>query len=150
MRIRILLTVLSVAAIVSVMPAPRACGQENASATVKAAPVFRKSHGPVAASSDSVLIAEAEEFDIAEPGWKSLPFGTNYYAATFANSFLSRKGYLGAPEQLEKPALAGIEVQIPKAGKYLALVRYEAAYRFETQFRLVVEQNGKKLLDRKS
>src|SRR5205814_6719910 len=39
-------------------------------------------------------------------------------------------------------------VQVPKAGRCLALVRYEAVYRFETQFRLQVEQDGKKLLDR--
>ena len=73
--------------------------------------------------------------------------GTNYYAATFANSFLSRKAFLGAPEQCETTA-ATIEVQVPKAGKYLALVRYEAAYRFETQFTPAVEQNGAKKLDR--
>ena len=30
----------------------------------------------------------------------------------------------------------------------LGLVRYEAAYRFETQFRVVIEQNGRKVLDR--
>lgn len=31
---------------------------------------------------------------------------------------------------------------MPRAGRYLALVRYEAAYRFETQFTLRIEQNG--------
>ena len=38
---------------------------------------------------------------------------------------------------------------MPAAGRYLALVRYEAAYRFETQFRLVIEQQGKAALDRR-
>ena len=37
---------------------------------------------------------------------------------------------------------------MPKAGRYLALVRYETVYRFETQFRLRIEQNGKQLFDR--
>jgi hypothetical protein len=44
--------------------------------------------------------------------------------------------------------VASLEVQVPKAGRYLALVRYESCYRFETQFRLRVEQNGKVRLDR--
>src|SRR5438552_18591209 len=76
-----------------------------------------------------------------------MPWGENYFCATFANSFLSRKAFLGAPEQCDK-CTASISVRVPKAGRYLALVRYEAVYRFETQFRLVVEQNGKKVLDR--
>jgi hypothetical protein len=38
-------------------------------------------------------------------------------------------------------------VRIPEAGRYLALVRYEAAYRFQTRFKLQIEQNGKTVLD---
>src|SRR5205085_3594059 len=41
-----------------------------------------------------------------------------------------------------------IDVQVAKAGRYLALVRYEAAYRFETQFILKVEQAGQVKLNR--
>src|SRR5438552_1810131 len=85
---------------------------------------------PVQPISDTTIIAEAEEFQIVSAGWKAKPFGTNYYAATFANSFLSRKAYLGAPEQCPN-CIAEITVNVPKAGKYLALVRYEACYRFE-------------------
>jgi hypothetical protein len=113
----------------------------------KAAQAFRAGNQPVVAVSDTTVLCEAEEFHIKTPGWQARPFGTNYFAATFANCFLSRKGYLGAPEQTE-PSEAGIVAQIPKAGKYLALVRYEACYRFDTQFRLVIEQNGQKKLDR--
>ena len=58
---------------------------------------------------------------------------------------LSRKAYL-VREQAE--GTATIRVRVPKAGRYLVLVRYEAAYRFETQFRVKVEQNGKAALDR--
>lgn len=102
---------------------------------------------PVSPMNETTVIAEAEEFQVSKPGWQAKAFGTNYYAATFANSFLSRKAYLGAPEECD-PTEASIEVQVPKAGKYLALVRYEAAYRFETQFTLTVEQGGAKKLDR--
>jgi hypothetical protein len=122
------------------------CPAQESKPTPAAA--FRQGQ-PVAPVSKRTLICEAEEFLVA-PGksaWLARPFGTNYYAATFANSFLSRKGYLGAPEQCE-PSVATISVNVPKAGKYLALVRYEACYRFETQFRLQVEQQGQKKLDR--
>src|SRR5689334_9172526 len=102
-------------------------------------------HGQTPAS--STVVAEAESFKVVSPGWQAKPWGTNYYAATLANTFLSRKAYLGAPEQCDRTE-ATTEVTIPKAGTYLALVRYEAAYRFETQFRLRVTQNGKTKLDR--
>lgn len=108
---------------------------------------YRKPGQPVQPVSDTTIICEAEEFQVTKPGWQARPWGTNYYAATFANSFLSRKAYLGAPEQCER-SVATIDVQVPKAGRYLALVRYEAAYHFETQFRLQVQQNGRTVLDR--
>ena len=106
---------------------------------------FRGSE-PVTAQSDGNMLVEAEEFSHANDAWATKPWGENYYAATFANSFLSRKAYLGADEQAE--GTATIRVRVPKAGRYLVLVRYEAAYRFETQFRVKVEQNGKAALDR--
>ena len=87
------------------------------------------------------LIVEAEDFQPQGEGWKALPWGTNYYAATFANCFLSRKSYLGASETAEQ-AIATHSIRIPTAGEYLALVRYEAAYRFETRFRLRIRQNN--------
>ncbi len=121
--------------------------QAQESDNSKAAQAFRAADQPVAPLDDKTVVAEAEEFQIRLPGWQAKPFGTNYYAATFANCFLSRKGYLGAPEQCGTTE-ASILVEIPKSGKYLALIRYEACYRFETQFRLVIEQHGKKKLDR--
>ncbi|MBL8794691.1 MAG: beta-galactosidase trimerization domain-containing protein [Planctomycetia bacterium] len=108
---------------------------------------FRKPGQAVLPLGETTVIAEAEEFHPGKGAWQAKPFGTNYYAATFANAFLSRQAYLGAPEQCER-STASIDVQIPKAGKYLALVRYEAAYRFETRFTLQVEQQGKVKLDR--
>src|SRR4051794_30032557 len=81
------------------------------------------------AGSERMIVCEAEEFRPGGAGWKPKKYGENYYAATFADTFLSRKAFLGAPEQCE-PARASYRVQIRSTGRYLALVRYEAAYRF--------------------
>ncbi len=114
---------------------------------VTAAQAYGKTRPAVIAQPDGLIVCEAEEFQVASPGWQAQPWGENYYAATFANSFLSRKAFLGAPDQCERSE-ASIRIRVPAAGRYLALVRYEAAYRFETQFRLRVEQNGRRVLDR--
>ena len=114
--------------------------------TAAAAQAYGKSRATVTAQPDGLVICEAEEFQVRTPGWQAKRWGENYYAATFANTFLSRKAFL-APAQGERSE-AVIQVTVPAAGRYLALVRYEAAYRFETQFRVVIEQNGRKVLDR--
>lgn len=114
---------------------------------IAAAQAYGKSRDAVRVQPDGLLVCEAEEFQVRTPGWQAQPWGTNYYAATFANTFLSRKAYLGAPAQCE-PSEATIRVHVPAAGRYLALVRYEAAYRFETQFRVVIQQGGRTALDR--
>lgn len=108
---------------------------------------YRKAGQAVEPVSDTTLVCEAEEFHVATPGWQARPWSEAYFCATFANSFLSRKAFLGAPEQCDRTT-ATIAVRVPKAGRYLALVRYEACHRFETQFRLRVEQNGATKLDR--
>lgn len=102
---------------------------------------------PVPPLDDRSILVEGEELHVDSGAWTARPYGTNYYASTFANCFLSRKGYLGAPEQSE-PSTASIDVAIPKAGRYLALVRYETAYRFHSQFRVRIEQKGTKKLER--
>src|SRR5262245_36128552 len=134
------------ASLVTVLFAPHA-GRTQEEDFSRQAQAFRKGKEAVVAVSDTTALAEAEEFQIDKPGWQAKPFGTNYFCATFANSFLSRKAYLGAPEQCDETS-ASLTVDVPHAGKYLALVRYESCYRFETQFRLVIEQGGKKVLDR--
>src|SRR3954447_8076866 len=97
--------------------------------TVRSDPAaFRKSGQPVEPVSDTTIIAEAEEFYVGKPGgWKAKAWGENYFTATFANAFLSRKAFLGAPEQCDE-AVATIEVRVPKAGRYLVLARYESVY----------------------
>ena len=112
-----------------------------------AAQAYGRANPVVAPLPDGKILCEAEEFQVESPGWEARNWGTNYYAATIANTFLSRKAYLGAPEQCEE-TVATREAQVLTAGRYLALVRYEAAYRFETQFRLRIEQGGEVRLDR--
>ena len=93
---------------------------------------------------------EAEEFKPASrdnAGWQPKKWGENYYAASFANCFLSRQAFLGAPAQAEE-ASASMAVTISENGKHHVLVRYEAAYRFSTEFRIRIEQGGKKVFDR--
>jgi hypothetical protein len=112
-----------------------------------ASPAKYRAGRPVAPAADGSVFCEAEEFAIEKPGWQARPWGENYYAATFANTFLSRKAFLGAPEDCDE-TVATIHVQVAQAGRYLVLVRYEAAYRFETQFRMKIEQAGRVRLDR--
>ena len=99
------------------------------------------------AASEIPLIFEAEEFQVVPGAWQRQAYGENYYVGTFANTFLSRKAFLSAPERCRR-SLATFRAVIPKAGEYLALVRYEAAYRFETRFRLRIEQGGLVRMDR--
>lgn len=134
------------------LPSGRALAIDpSAYKAVEQAQQIRKNGQPVIANSDGSLFCEAEEFQVTKPqgatGWKARPWGENYYAATFANTFLSRKAFLGAPENCEETT-ATINVNVTKAGRYLVLVRYEAAYRFETQFKVKVEQGGRTPLDR--
>jgi hypothetical protein len=105
-----------------------------------AAPRFRVDQ-PVRALTNGLLLCEAEEFRVLAPGWRPINWGDNYYAATFSNTFLSRQAALSAPEQCE-PTAAILSIEAPADGRYLVLVRYEAAYRFETQFQLAIEQHG--------
>ena len=125
-----------------------ACANVQDRSEARAAQAYGRAHPLVAPLPDGTILCEAEEFRIVRPGWRARTWGTNYYAGTINNVFLSRKAYLGAPEQCHD-ALATVEVEVPADGRYLALVRYETAYRFETQFRLRVRQGGRTVLDRR-
>ena len=122
-------------------------------ARVKAAQAFRAKGEPVEPSPDGTIFCDAAEFHVVQPtqagqpGWRAGYWGQNYYAATMANTFLSRKAFLGAPEQCAD-SVATIDVDVKEAGRYLALVRYEAPYRFEAQFHVKIEQGGQVKLDR--
>ena len=91
------------------------------------------------------LLAEAEDFTVKDGGWKVVPYRENYFASTFAVSFLSRMGCLGAPEQVPagRPAIAEQRVELPYADQYEVLVRYEQPYNFSVEFTIEIEQNGR-------
>ena len=91
------------------------------------------------------LFAEAEDFTLKGDGWQVVPFRENYFASTFAISFLSRMGCLGAPEQLPtgQTTVAEQVVQIPYPDQFQVLVRYEQPYNFSVEFVVEVEQGGK-------
>jgi len=46
------------------------------------------------------LFIEGEDFQVVSGDWKVVPYPENYFASTFAVTFLSRMACLGAPAQL--------------------------------------------------
>ncbi|HON05774.1 MAG TPA: beta-galactosidase trimerization domain-containing protein [bacterium] len=109
---------------------------------------FRSKNEPVIPAPDGTIFCEAEEFSITKGAWQAKNWGENYFAATLANTFLSRKAFLSAPEQCDE-SIASINVRIMQPGRYLVLARYEAPYRFESQFNIKIEQNGRTIMDRR-
>ncbi|MEQ2009413.1 MAG: hypothetical protein ABMA26_21740 [Limisphaerales bacterium] len=91
------------------------------------------------------LIAEAEDFKVEKGPWQVVPYRENYYASTFAISFLSRMGCLGAPEQLEagQSAIATQVIEVPRAGEFQVMARYEQPHNFSVEFTVEVVQGGK-------
>ena len=89
------------------------------------------------------LIAEAEDFSV-ESGWEVVPYGENYFASTFAITFLSRQACLGAPGHTESgtEAVASQVVDVPFDDSYQVLVRYEQPYGFPVEFTVEVSQRG--------
>ena len=102
-------------------------------------------NGVVAQEKPVRLIAEGEEFKVEKGDWKVVPYGENYFASTFAITFLSRMACLGAPAQVEKgqEAVASQTIKIPYADSYHVAVRYEQPYNFSVEFTVEIEQGGK-------
>ena len=90
------------------------------------------------------LVAEAEDFTI-RGGWAVVPYRENYYASTFAITFLSRMACLGAPEQMPEgqAAVAEQAVELPYGDTFEVLVRYEQPYNFSCAFTVEIEQKGR-------
>src|SRR5262245_60797170 len=82
------------------------------------------------------LLAEAEDFTVEKGPWSVTPFRENYYASTFAISFLSRMACLSAPAQIAAgaEAVASQKVNIPHAGAFHVLARYEQPFNFSAEF----------------
>lgn len=91
------------------------------------------------------LIAEAEDFRAVNEGWSVVPYRENYFASTFALTFLSRMACLGAPEQTDKgtEAVAEQRITIPRAGEFEVLARFEQPYDFSVEFQVQILQKGK-------
>ncbi|QJW95226.1 type 1 glutamine amidotransferase family protein [Frigoriglobus tundricola] len=91
------------------------------------------------------LFAEAEDFTVTSPGWTVMPYRDNYYAGTFAVTFLSRMGCLSAPDEIDagKKAVAEQTITIPYDDTFELLVRYEQPFQFAAEFTVEVEQGGK-------
>ena len=91
------------------------------------------------------LFAEAEDFTVTSPGWKVMAYRDNYYASTFAVTFLSRMGCLSAPDEIApgKKAVAEQAITIPYDDTYELLARYEQPFQFACEFTVEVEQGGK-------
>ncbi len=104
-----------------------------------AVPVFAQEKKPVR------LFAEAEDFIVTSRGWKVMPYRDNYYAGSFAITFLSRMGCLSASDEMDagKTAIAEQRIQVPYADSYELLARYEQPFQFAAEFTVEVEQGGK-------
>ncbi len=88
------------------------------------------------------LIAEAEDFTVEKGPWQRVPYRENYFAGTFAITFLSRMACLGAPEQCAE-AVATQRVEIPADGEFQVLARYEQPYNFSVEFTIEIDQGGR-------
>jgi hypothetical protein len=91
------------------------------------------------------LLAEGEDFTVEKGEWKVVPYRENYYASTFAISFLSHMACLGAPEQVEAghEAVASQNVVVPSDGDYQVMARFEQPYNFSVEFTIAIDQGGK-------
>jgi hypothetical protein len=95
------------------------------------------------------LMAEAEDFEVVTGEWEELPYRENYFASTFAITFLSRMGALSAPPQVEKPAVAEMNIQLPYSGAFDVFARYEQPFEFSVEFTIQIEQNEEVVFDKK-
>ena len=91
---------------------------------------------------DDVMIAmEAENFTVAAGSefvsgdWGHAP---HRYAATIANTFMSRRSCLHAPANVSSSSSASMTFSVTKPGAYNVLLRFEAAYLFETPFQVEI------------
>ena len=96
------------------------------------------------------LYVEAENFTVVtppgQPKGATPPFVVtewgrdHYYGATFENTFAHSKALLHSTNQSIGAAKGSIS--IPTSATYYVCVRYEAAYRFETEFTVTISGAG--------
>ena len=71
---------------------------------------------PVTPAPDGAIFCEAEEFAVEKPGWQARPWGENYFAGTFANTFLSARHSSVRSEQCDE-TVATIGINVADAGR---------------------------------
>jgi hypothetical protein len=94
------------------------------------------------------LLLEAEEFQVTKGPWRVIGLGENYYAATLANTIISRRKLLSAPEQCEAAEATRLP-DIPETGPYRLWTRYECPSNFAVEHTVRIEQGGKVVFERK-
>jgi hypothetical protein len=93
------------------------------------------------------LIVEAEDFRPVAGDWEAKEWGTNYYANTFAVTFLSRGRYLAAPEQ-GAVSRAVYAIEVPRDGRFEVWARYEQPYEYSVEFDIEIQQENKTVFQR--
>jgi hypothetical protein len=108
--------------------------------------VSQTSAQPVFKLSPAVAV-EAEDFRI-ESGWKVIQNGQgNYMVDIIGFNHISGERLLGIDSK-DESASAFLDVTVPETGAYRLWVRYEYPAFCETRFRVVVQQEGRSVLDR--
>jgi hypothetical protein len=93
------------------------------------------------------LAIEAEDFTI-ETGWKVVRNGHgNYMVDAIGFNHVSGERLL-CIDGKDETASAYLDISVPETGSYRLWVRYEYPAFCETRFRVVIEQDGKSVLDR--
>jgi hypothetical protein len=92
------------------------------------------------------VAVEAEDFQV-ESGWKVVQNGHgNYMVDMIGFNHVSGERLLSLGAAAEKGS-AFLDVTLPEAGPYRLWVRYEYPTFCETRFRVVIEQDGRTMLD---
>jgi hypothetical protein len=100
---------------------------------------------PAADFDDPPMIAiEAENMTKVSGEWLTGDWGhaPTRFAATVANTFASRRAVLHAPAGVGAESVASSTFRVSVAGSYHVLLRYEAAYLFETPVKLEIRASS--------
>eukprot|EP01043_Picozoa_sp_COSAG02_P062612 COSAG02_NODE_8683_length_2480_cov_2.912222_1_plen_171_part_00 len=83
----------------------------------------------------NLIVMEMENFSVAaDSAWVSQPWLQNRFAASVADTYLSRRAYLHGPANISASSSATMSFDLSEAeaGCYDVLLRYESAFNFET------------------
>ena len=98
----------------------------------------------------NLIVMEAENFTAvtssSSSSWEAKPWmlSANRFAASVADTYLSRRAYLQGAAKMGAGASATMEFEVEpgEEGDYQVLLRYEAAFHFETPVHLSIAQQG--------